>query len=161
MLFLGSLQSRPRQRAWWIWPVSGQSCICFLRVLLAAYWYRLAERWWDTSHTFHIAGREMTMTPHDFHWMTDLWSDGLIINLENESSIQLGIDLLGCAYTTKHIHYFDLKRDYKPLSQATLDDHIRMARTFLLYLLGAYLFAIRGQIVSLSWLAFFCDFDHT
>jgi len=27
----------------------------------------LVERWWDTTHTFHIVGREITMTPHDFH----------------------------------------------------------------------------------------------
>jgi len=93
----------------------------------------------------------MTMTPHDFHQMTSLRSDGLVINLENESSIQLGKDLLGCAYTTKHICYFDLKRDYKPLSQVTLNDHIWMAKVFLLYLLGAYLFAIGGKTLSLRW----------
>ena len=23
----------------------------------------LAERWWDTTHTFHIADREITITP--------------------------------------------------------------------------------------------------
>ena len=32
----------------------------------------LAERWWETTHTFHIADREMTVTPHDFHQMTNL-----------------------------------------------------------------------------------------
>ena len=36
----------------------------------------LAERWWDTTHTFHIADKEMTITPHDFHRMTGLWFDG-------------------------------------------------------------------------------------
>ena len=29
-------------------------------------WQVLAERWWDTTHTFHITEREMTMTPHEF-----------------------------------------------------------------------------------------------
>ena len=28
--------------------------------------------WWDTIHTFHIAEREMTVTPYDFHHMTGL-----------------------------------------------------------------------------------------
>ena len=41
----------------------------------------LAEKWWDTTHTFHIADREMTETPHDFHRMTSLRSDGMLINL--------------------------------------------------------------------------------
>ena len=27
----------------------------------------LAERWWDTTYTFHITKREMTVTPYDFH----------------------------------------------------------------------------------------------
>lgn len=26
----------------------------------------LVNRWWDTTHTFHIANREMTVTPHDW-----------------------------------------------------------------------------------------------
>ena len=32
----------------------------------------LAERWWDTTHTFHITDREMTVTLYDFHQMTGL-----------------------------------------------------------------------------------------
>ena len=33
-----------------------------------------------------------------------------------------------------------------------------MTRAFLLYILGAYLFANEGQTVYLRWLALFCDF---
>ena len=55
----------------------------------------LAERWWDTIHTFHIPEMKMTVTPHDFHRITSLRCDGLLINLEGESGILLGIDLLG------------------------------------------------------------------
>ena len=47
----------------------------------------LAERWWDTTHTFHIVDREMTVTPHGFHRMTGLRFDGALINLEGESSV--------------------------------------------------------------------------
>ena len=100
------------------------------------------------------------VTPHDFHQKTGLRSDGPIINLENESGIQLGIDLLGCRYSSEHIHYFDLENDYRPPSLVTLDDCARMARAFLLYLLGAYLFANEGQTMSLRWLALFRDFKH-
>ena len=53
----------------------------------------LAKSCWDTTHTFHITGRKMTMTPYDFHRITS--RDVLLINLEGESGILLGINLLG------------------------------------------------------------------
>ena len=86
----------------------------------------LAKRWWDTTHTFHITRTEMTVTPHDFHQKTSLRSNGVIINLKSESGIQLGIDLLGCRYSSEHILYFDLERDYKPFSQATPNDYVQI-----------------------------------
>jgi hypothetical protein len=27
----------------------------------------LAQRWWDITHTFHLASREMNMTPFDMY----------------------------------------------------------------------------------------------
>lgn len=99
------------------------------------------------------------MTPHDFHQMTGLRSHGLTINLEGKLSIQLGIYLLGRAYPSERIRYFDLERDYKPLSQATLDNRDQMARALLLYVVGAYLFANGGQPMSLRFLALFCNFE--
>ena len=81
----------------------------------------LTERWWDTTHTFHIVGKELIVT-YDFHRMTSLRSDGPIINLESESGIQLGTYLLGHTYTTERICYFDLEKDYRPLSQMTSND---------------------------------------
>ena len=35
----------------------------------------LYERWWDTTYTFHIAEREITVTSHDFHWMMGFSDD--------------------------------------------------------------------------------------
>lgn len=99
------------------------------------------------------------MTSHDFHWMNGLRSHGSIINLEGELGIQLGIDLLGRAYPSEHIRYFDLERDYKPHSQATSDDRAQMAKVFMLYVVGACLFANGGQTRSLRWLALFRDFE--
>ena len=46
----------------------------------------LAKRWWDTTHTFHIADREMTITPHNFHCMTGLRFNGVLTRLEDNSS---------------------------------------------------------------------------
>ncbi|KAL7189851.1 hypothetical protein ACSBR1_039477 [Camellia fascicularis] len=34
----------------------------------------LAERWWDTTDSFHFSStREMTMTSYDFSMLTGLW----------------------------------------------------------------------------------------
>lgn len=110
----------------------------------------LPKRWWDTTHTFNIAKREIIVTPYDFHRMNCLRSNGPIINLKDKSGILLGIDLIGCAYPSEHICYFDLERNYKPLSQATPYDRSQMVRAFLLYVVRPYFFANGGQTVTLS-----------
>ena len=101
----------------------------------------------------------MTATPCDFHRMTCLRCDGTIINLEGKSSTRLVIDLLGRRYFTDTILYFDIEVDCWPFPQETTEDCAQMARAFLLYILGAYLFANGGQTVSLRWLALFRDFE--
>ena len=72
----------------------------------------LAKRWWDNTHTFHIAKREMTVTSHDFHYMTSLRYDSVTRNLKGELGIQLAIDLLRRRYSTDTIYYFDIEADY-------------------------------------------------
>ena len=99
------------------------------------------------------------MTLCDFHHMTSLKCDGDIINLEGNSGTRLAINLLERSYSTDMIHYFDIKADYRPLPQETVVDCAWMARAFLLYILGAYLFANGGQTVSLRWLALFRNFE--
>ena len=73
---------------------------------------RFIERWWDTTHTFHIVEREMTVTSYDFYYMIGLSFEGVIISLDGVSSIQLGFDRLERKYSTKTIRYFDLVSDY-------------------------------------------------
>ena len=34
--------------------------------------YCIGERWWDSTHTMHIAGRELTITPYDIFRLTGL-----------------------------------------------------------------------------------------
>ena len=70
--------------------------------------------------------------------------NGAFIDLEGELGIWLGIDFLGRSYTTEMIRYFDIEADYRPLSQVMAKDYAKMATTFLLYLLGAYLLANGG-----------------
>ena len=90
--------------------------------------------------------------------MTGLSFEGATISLDDVSGVQLGIDMLGRKYSTKTIRYFDLVSDYIFLPQRTTEECIRMARAFLLHLLGAYLFANGGKTVSLRWLTLFQDF---
>ena len=80
------------------------------------------ERWWYTTHTFHIANRGITVTSHDFHQMIGLRCDGPFIDLEGKSGTQLSIYLLGYKYLSKSICYFDLEPNYRLYSQATHDD---------------------------------------
>ncbi|KAL0010984.1 hypothetical protein SO802_006092 [Lithocarpus litseifolius] len=47
----------------------------------------------------------MTITLHDFHYMTGLRFDGFLVSLEDESGIRLGADLLGKRYATETICY--------------------------------------------------------
>ena len=94
----------------------------------------LVERWWDTTHTFHIADREMTITPHDFHCITSLWFDGALINLEGELGAQLGLELLKRRYAIERIGYTDLEANFMRRPQVTAEECARMARVFLLYL---------------------------
>ena len=104
----------------------------------------LIERWWDTTHTFHIIKREMTVTPYDFYHMTSLSFEGVIISFGCVSSMQLGINMLGRKYSIETICYFDLVSDYMFLLQRTMEECVRMAKAFFLHLMGAYLFANGG-----------------
>ena len=61
-------------------------CLLLERSASAILIQSLAKSWWDTTHTFHIADREITVTPYDFHRMTGLRCDGALINLEGVSS---------------------------------------------------------------------------
>ena len=76
--------------------------------------------------------------------MTGLRCDGAIINLEVKLGTRLVIDLLKRRYSLDTIRYFNIEVDYRPLPQETAVNYARMARAFLIYILGAYLFANEG-----------------
>uniref|UniRef100_A0A7N2L9M4 Aminotransferase-like plant mobile domain-containing protein n=1 Tax=Quercus lobata TaxID=97700 RepID=A0A7N2L9M4_QUELO len=73
----------------------------------------LAKKWYDTTHTFHIIGWEMIITPLNFHCMTSLRFDGAPISLEDKSGVWLGAKLLGRRYATEMIHYTNLEADFR------------------------------------------------
>ena len=57
------------------------------------------------------------------------------------------------------IHYTDLEADFVHHPKGMVEECTLMARVFLLYLLGAYLFANGGQTMSLRWMTLFRDFE--
>ena len=100
----------------------------------------------------------MMVTPYNFYRMTSLSFEGAIISFDDVSGVQLGIDMLGRKYSTETISYFNLVSDYMFLPQRTMEECVRMAKAFLLHLLGTYLFANGGKMVPLRWLTLFQDF---
>ena len=115
--------------------------------------------WWDTTHTFHNVGREMTISPHDFHCMSGLWFDGVSISLEDKLAVRLGVDLLGRRYAIETIRYNDLEANFMHCPQGMAEECLWMARAFLLFLVGACLFTNSAQMVSLRWLTLFRNFE--
>ena len=113
---------------------------------------------WCTTHAFHIAKREMMVTPYNFYHVTGLSFEGAIISFDYMLGIQLGLDMLGRKYSTETICYFDLVSNYMFFPQRTTEKRVCIAMAFLLHLLKAYLFSNGGKTVSLRWLTFFQDF---
>ena len=114
----------------------------------------LAERWWDTTHTFHIAGREYTMTPYDFYRLTGLRMRGRRFSFELTEADRkaLTLRLLGVPCPSATLKYPALLAAYSQRGQDTAEDRTQMARAFILYLLGAFLVANSAQTVEPGWL---------
>uniref|UniRef100_A0A2N9IQ68 Aminotransferase-like plant mobile domain-containing protein n=1 Tax=Fagus sylvatica TaxID=28930 RepID=A0A2N9IQ68_FAGSY len=80
----------------------------------------LAERWWDTTHTFHIASVEMTITPYGVYRLTGLRVDGIVPTFS--------------AFPAE-------------APQTTIEEATWMARAFLLYLIGTTLDCNTSQTI--------------
>ena len=77
----------PKTRAY-IWEAGFEPIIDLLlkKYVSATSVQCLIERWWDTTHTFHIVKREMIVTPYDLYHMTGLSFKGAIISLDGMSA---------------------------------------------------------------------------
>jgi hypothetical protein len=52
--------------------------------------YALAERWWDTTLTFHIASLEMMITPYDIYRLTGLrWTGSPLLSALFQHTFEL------------------------------------------------------------------------
>ena len=107
----------------------------------------LVERWWETTHTLHIASREMTLTLHETYHLTGLYYRGPSMKfrgLPDEA-------LLGHTFRTATVNLGDLYL-LNSRSQTTQRDQERMARAFTLFLIGSTVVANAAGSVLLGYL---------
>jgi hypothetical protein len=121
----------------------------------------LAERWRDTTNTFHLPPGEMTVTPTDFAAITGLRVGGEPIPLD--SGIHSDTDALAWFLGTapkveSGMARYDQFKTYLKKKVTTEQEAEQMARAYLLYLFGASLFPNRRSNVHLSYLPALRDF---
>ena len=124
--------------------------------------YALAERWWDSTNTFHLPFGEMTMTPYDFFMITSLkvGGDRLVMDIPFERQSALVTALIGgmpptlevCRFPYNWLRWTFCKPDPGVSNEQLL-------RAFLLYVLGCSLLATRNDRVSLRLLGSLVDIE--
>lgn len=114
----------------------------------------LAERWWDTTHTLHLAGREWTLTPYDFHRLTGLRMRGrpFTFELTEDQRKALTQRLLGMPCPNATMKYPALYNEFLGRGQDSVEERVIMARAFILYLIGAFLVPNAAQTFEPGWL---------
>uniref|UniRef100_A0A2N9J9C1 Aminotransferase-like plant mobile domain-containing protein n=1 Tax=Fagus sylvatica TaxID=28930 RepID=A0A2N9J9C1_FAGSY len=99
--------------------------------------YALAKRWWDTTHTLHIAGVGMTVIPYDIHRLTDLRVDGLTPTFTGfPARFRADREYLGLDLGETMANLPGLLHAFVNAPQDTTEETTRMARAFFLYLIG-------------------------
>ncbi|XP_058223034.1 protein MAINTENANCE OF MERISTEMS-like [Rhododendron vialii] len=115
----------------------------------------LADRWWDTTNSFHFSFGEMMVTPLDFAAITDLRVEGDPIPYDatagRDPKLQrrlLGYKLRAKKGDTPYPQLLEFWTE--PLESRVQEE--QMARCFLVYVLGVSLFPNRRNRVHLSFL---------
>ena len=119
----------------------------------------LAERWWDTTHTFQIVGAEMTITPYNMYRLTGFRIDGVIATLSAFlARVHPDWEYLGVSLGATSADLLSLMRAFTEASQTTIEEATQMARAFLLYLTSTTLDCNTSQTVPVRWLNLLVDF---
>ena len=125
----------------------------------------LAEFWWDTTNSFHLAFGEMTLTPLDVYALTGIPVGGLPIQIERESYLSdaairnaLGPGLLPDG-SGRSFRLSKLKKHLEKRSKDMSTELLirQYARTLMLFVLGL-LCANGGEVVHSWFLSYLMDF---
>ncbi|GMP70779.1 hypothetical protein CsSME_00029484 [Camellia sinensis var. sinensis] len=143
----------------------GLSRLTASRPLLAA----LAERWWDTTDSFHLSATgDMTMTPYDFSMLTGIGvgGDPIPFDTDMDEWTAAQIHLLGdvpplaCPSFVRY-SWFEVQFRVQPalVEEALMTPEAveRYARGFLMFLLGTTIFADRANTVPFCLLSALVD----
>ena len=122
----------------------------------------LAERWWDTTHTFHIADVEMMIMPYDMYRLTGLRIDGIIPTFSAfPARVHSDREYLGVSLGASYANLPSLSRAFAEAPQTTIEEATRMAQGFVLYLIGSTLDYNTSQTIPVRWLHLLVDFQQT
>jgi hypothetical protein len=122
----------------------------------------LVERWWDTTHTFHIAGVEMTITPYDMYRLTGLRVDRIVPTFSAfPTRVRPNREYLSISLGATSADLPTVMRTFVEAPQTTVEESTRMARAFLLYLIGMTLDCNTSQTIPVRWLHLLVDFQQT
>ncbi|KAI8524754.1 hypothetical protein RHMOL_Rhmol13G0173600 [Rhododendron molle] len=126
------------------------------RVVMTA----LAERWWNTTNTFHFRFGEMTVTPLDLAAITGLRVGGEPIPFDPSIDLDDAALEWFLGRVPRHsggVAEYGQFRKYWDHEPADDTKAAQMARAYLLYLFRASLFPLRRSRVHLSYLAGLVD----
>ena len=129
----------------------------------------LAERWFDTTHTFHWSSGEMTMTPLDLFALTVIPAGGRPIEMSPMIRItEAGIEVaLGWFPGSTSVPHGALIKRLRRESLRTASGGVQLthravrqfARTMILMLIQECFVARGGDEVGLLWLVLLQDFS--
>ncbi|XP_042510740.1 uncharacterized protein LOC122086086 isoform X2 [Macadamia integrifolia] len=127
----------------------------------------LVERWWPTTHTFHLPFGEMSITPMCFYMFTGLGFGGKPITRHpdlwkyNPDAIEVMIG----RHPDKDrvlVSWFRTIWEGRPVSDGSYKAvHDQQARCFIMYMLGNTLFSNSSNRISMSMLAYLEDLSRT
>ncbi|PON93795.1 Aminotransferase-like mobile domain containing protein [Trema orientale] len=125
----------------------------------------LAEKWWNTTHTFHLDNLgEMTMTPKDFAGITGLTFSGKSLKLDksihrNKKIMQMlmGEPILDQRAWSVEVGW--LYQTYRIFPCKTGEEEDIVVRAFILALIGSTLFARPNNKVHFYYLPMLTQFN--